>query len=127
MKKLICVGLCLVMALLTMPVVFAAGSDLTVDATWSIRVPASPTAYENFAAQKLRSALDEVFGASVTVSADAETPYIAVGSAAETDVSEIADNGYRIQAIDGNIHINGTGTRGLQVGAYRFLEEFCGR
>lgn len=127
MKKIICIGLCVVFALLSMPAVFAAETDLKVDGTWSIRVPASPTSYESFAIQKLRTALGEVFGSDMTVSPDAQEPYIAVGSAAETDVSEIADNGYRIQAIDGNIHIGGTGTRGLQIGAYRFLEEFCGR
>ena len=127
MKKIICIGLSVILMALTMPAVFAAETDLTVDGTWSIRVPASPTAYERFAGEKLRTVLTEALGASVTLSADAAAPYIAVGSASEADVSDTPDNGYRIQAIDGNIHINGTGTRGLQIGAYRFLETFCGR
>lgn len=127
MKKLVCIGLCVCFMILSVTAAFAAETNLTVDATWSIRIPASPTSYETFAAGKLQSVLTEVFGASVTASADASEPYIAVGSAAETDISDVAANGYRIQVIDGNIHIGGTGTRGLQIGAYRFLEEFCGR
>lgn len=126
-KKILCFALCMCFLLLCMPAVFASDADLTVDASWSIRIPASPTAYERFAAEKLQSVLGEVFGTSVRMSADASAPYIAVGSASEADVSDVADNGYRIQVTDGNIHINGTGTRGLQIGAYRFLEEFCGR
>ena len=127
MKKLICAVLCVCFMILSVTAAFAAESNLMVDGTWSIRVPASPTPYERFAANKLQSALSEVFGVSVASSADASAPYIAVGSAGALDVSDIADNGYRIRAVDGCIHINGTGTRGLQVGAYRFLEEFCGR
>ena len=106
--------------------VSAAGS-VVVDGSWSIRIPANPTAYERFAAEKLRVALCEVFSAPIQVSADAAPPYIALGEASKTDVSDLAENGYRIQVIDGNIHIGGTGARGLQVGAYRFLEIFCGR
>ena len=29
--------------------------------------------------------------------------------------------------LGGNVHIAGTAQRGLQIAAYRFLEEFCGR
>lgn len=127
MKKLVSAILCICFVLLATPAAFAAQSDLTVDGTWSIRVPASPTSYERFAAQKLQSVLSEAFGTSVRMSAGAQAPYIAVGSASAADVSGVADNGYRIQVMDGNIHIGGTGTRGLQIGVYRFLEEFCGR
>ena len=127
MKKLVCIVLTVCFFLLCMPAALAKEADLSVDRTWSIRIPASPTAYERFAAEKLRTVLSEVFGASVEMSAGAAAPYIAVGSASGTDVSNIAANGYRIQTIDGNIHIGGTGTRGLQIGAYRFLEEFCAR
>ena len=127
MKKTVSAALCIWLILLTATTAFAAQTDLIVDGTWSIRVSAAPTSYERFAAEKLRSALSEAFGVSVSVSANATQPYIAVGSASEADVSEVADNGYRIQAIGGNIHIGGTGTRGLQIGVYRFLEEFCQR
>ncbi len=127
MKRIACIGLCVCLMILSIPAVFAAETDLTVDGTWSIRVPASPTAYERYASEKLRGVLSEVFGESVQVTENASEPYIAIGSASETDVSALAENGYRIQAIDGNIHIGGTGTRGLQIGVYRFLEEFCGR
>ena len=127
MKRILCIAVCLCFMVFLTPLVFAADADVTVDGSWSIRVPASPTSYERFAAKKLQTVLGEVFGTTVQTSADAAPPYIAVGSACDADVSEIADNGYRIQVIDGNIHIGGTGTRGLQIGAYRFLEEFCSR
>ncbi len=105
----------------------SAASAITVDESWQILVPATPTAYEQFAAEKLRSALSEVFGAEIRTTGSAEDHFIAVGSASLADVSGVADNGYRITAIGGNIHIGGVGVRGLQTGAYRFLEEFCGR
>ena len=127
MKKMICAFLCLCCIVLCIPVSSAAEDDLIVNGTWSILVPASPTAYERFAAAKLQSVLSEVFGTPVAISDDAHPPYIAVGTASLTDVSDIADNGYRIQALDGCVHIGGTGNRGLQLGAYRFLEEYCGR
>lgn len=98
-----------------------------MDKTWSVLLPEEPTAGESFAAEKLCACLGEVFGtAPQTVTAPTGRD-IALGAAARTDVSELADNGYRIQVIDGGIHINGTGVRGLQTGVYRFLEEFCGR
>lgn len=127
MKKIVCAVLCLCCLFACMPAVSAADADVTVDGTWSIRLPASPNAYERFAADTLRSALSQVFGVSVTAAANAAAPYIAVGAAAKADVSGMAANGYRIQVIDGCIHIDGTGQRGLQIGAYRFLETFCGR
>ncbi|MBQ6268019.1 MAG: DUF4838 domain-containing protein [Clostridia bacterium] len=114
--------------LLAGTVPFAAAADtLAVDPTWTILIPAQPTAAERFAADKLQSCLSEVFGTQIAVSSQAGEKYIALGAASACDVSEIADNGYRIAVIDGNIHINGTAQRGLQIAAYRFLEEFCGR
>ena len=127
MTKIVSALLCVCLLLVSVTAAFAAEADLTVDGSWSIRVPASPTAYERFAAEKLRAGLSEALGVSVAAAANVSAPYIAVGSASEADVSDLADNGYRIVAAGGNIHIAGTGTRGLQIGAYRFLEEFCGR
>lgn len=126
MKKVFCILLTLCMLCAAAPVISAA-NGVTVDATWSVLVPEEPTSYESFAADKLASCLGEVFDAEITVTSSAQDKYIAVGSASLADVGEVADNGYRIKVIDGNIHINGTAQRGLQVGAYRFLEEFCGR
>ncbi|MCR5783793.1 MAG: DUF4838 domain-containing protein [Clostridia bacterium] len=126
MKKFICVFLsCFLLLLAAAPV--SAANDLTVDASWTVLMPEAPTSYESFAGEKLRSCLSEKLSAEVSVSSQASGRYIAVGSASSADVSEVADNGYRIQVIDGNIHINGTAQRGLQVGVYRFLEIFCGR
>ena len=126
MKKIISILLAVCMLFGALPLAFAK-TGITVNATWSILVPASPTSYETFAANKLQSVLSEALGAEIPVVTDAAKKYIAVGSASAADVSKVAANGYRIQAIDGNIHIGGTGVRGLQCGAYRFLEEFCGR
>ena len=126
MKRTICTILVCCLLLAAMPLAIA-GNSITVDASWVILTPESPTAYEQFAAEKLRSALSEVFGKELQTVTAAESKFIAVGAASETDVSAVADNGYRIQAIDGNIHIGGTAQRGLQIAAYRFLEEFCGR
>ena len=126
MKKIICLAMALCLLFAAMPTAFAAQA-ITVDGSWVVLTPASPTSYETFAAEKLKIVLSEVFGTEIAVVTSASDKYIAVGAASQADVSEIADNGYRIQAIDGNVHINGTGVRGLQEGAYRFLEEFCGR
>ena len=126
MKKWICLLLSCCLLLSVMPTVFAA-AELTVDGSWVVLTPASPTSYETFAANKLKDVLTEALGTEIAVTTSASEKYIAVGAASQADVSGVADNGYRIQVIGGNIHINGTGVRGLQEGAYRFLEEFCGR
>ncbi|MBR6314572.1 MAG: DUF4838 domain-containing protein [Clostridia bacterium] len=126
MKKSICVILVFCLLLSAAPLAFA-GNNISVDASWVILTPEAPTSYETFAAEKLRSTLSEVFGTEVRTVTAADSKYIAVGAASQTDVSAVADNGYRIQAIDGNLHINGTAQRGLQIAAYRFLEEFCHR
>ncbi|MBQ6067843.1 MAG: DUF4838 domain-containing protein [Clostridia bacterium] len=126
MKKIICIVLAVCLLFSALPLAFAQ-EGITVDGTWTILIPASPTSYESFAADKLKTVLTEVFGTEIAVVASAAEHYIAVGAASAADVSGVAVNGYRIKAIDGNIHINGTGVRGLQAGAYRFLEEFCGR
>ncbi len=127
MKKAISLILCAVLALGCMLPAFAADGGVTVDGTWSILVPAEPTSYESFAAGKLQSGLAEVFGNEIAVVSEPAGNYIAVGAASAIDPAGIADNGYRIKVIDGNIHLNGAGVRGLQVGAYRLLEEFFGR
>ena len=106
---------------------FAAGKSITVDSSWSVLVPESPTQYETYAAEKLAGGLSEALGADIPTVTQARDKYIAVGSASGEDVSGIAVNGYIIKAADGNIHIAGTGVRGLCAGVYRFLEEFCGR
>ena len=126
MKKIVCAVLIVCLLLCAAPMALAK-EKISVDASWSVLVPASPTSYESFTAEKLRSTLSEVFGADVRTVTEASGNYIAVGSASSADVSGVADNGYRIKVIDGNIHINGTAQRGLQIAAYRFLEEFCGR
>ena len=105
----------------------AAAQSVTIDKTWKILMPENPTAYETFAANKLKDCLSEALGAPIETVTSANDRFIALGSAAACDVSGVADNGYRIRVIDGNIHINGTAQRGLQIAVYRFLEEFCGR
>ena len=127
MRKLLSVLLVFCLCLTFALPAFAADGGVTVDSAWSILVPAQPTQYENFAAQKLKTELSTVFGKEISVVSQASGNYIAIGSASGADISKLAVNGYRIQVIDGNIHIGGTGVRGLQAGAYRFLEEFCGR
>ena len=127
MKKGICAALCLCFLFLCIPCAFASEADVVIDAGWSVLLPVSPTAYERFAAEKLRDVLSEAFGTAVPCTSEASAPYIAVGSASQADVSDLSDNGYRIQVIGGSVHIGGTGQRGLQSGAYRFLEEFCER
>ncbi len=127
MKKFLSVLLVLCMCVSSALPVFARGGAIILDGTWSILVPQEPTQYETFAAEKLRTELSAVFGTEPAVITSAQGSYIAVGSASQADVSELSVNGYRIQVIDGNIHIGGTGVRGLSDGAYRFLEEFCGR
>ena len=123
MKKALCILLACCLLLGAAPLAIAADT-VTVDAGWSVLLPASPTSYEQFAAEKLRSTLSEVFGKEVQTITQPEGRYIAVGAASKADVSAVGDNGYRIQVIDGNVHIGGTAQRGLQIGVYRFLETF---
>ena len=126
MKKWLCALLCVYLMFSIAP--FASSADtVVVDGTWRILAPASPTAYEKFAAKKLCECLSDILDAQIETVTAADSHYIAVGSASRADLSDVADNGYRIETIDGNIHIGGTGVRGLQAGVYRFLEEFCGR
>ena len=106
---------------------YAADTGIKIDGTWSVLMPENPTSYESFAADKLASALSDVFSEDISPVTSADKNFIAIGVASKADTAGIADNGYRIQAIDGNIHISGTGIRGLQAGVNRFLEEFCGR
>ena len=126
MKKALCLLLACGLLLGCVPV--AAASDcIAIDKTWNILIPETPTAAETFAAEKLSSVLGEVFGEAPAIVSQAEKNYIALGAASDADVSGVADNGYRIQAIGGNVHIAGTAQRGLQIAVYRFLEEFCRR
>ena len=126
MKRFLAAALSVLLLLGTVSFASAA-DDLVIDKTWQILLPENPTAAESFAAGKLRDCLGEVFGAQIEVTSSAQEKVIAVGAAADCDVSGVADNGYRIVAKNGNVHINGTAQRGLQIAAYRFLEEFCGR
>lgn len=126
MKRFLAAALSILLLLGTVSFASAA-DDLVIDKTWQILLPENPTAAESFAAGKLRDCLGEVFGAQIEVTSSAQEKVIAVGAAADCDVSGVADNGYRIVAKNGSIHINGTAQRGLQIAAYRFLEEFCGR
>jgi len=121
-------GFVLILCMLcgSLPMACAAG-DIVIDGTWSILLPEAPTDYEVYAAETLCCGLTKALCVEIPTVSAAEDRYIAVGRASRADVSGIADNGYRITAMDGNIHIAGTAQRGLQAGAYRFLEEYCGR
>ena len=127
MRRILPVVLACLMALSALPAASAQEGGLTVDASWCVLVPEDATPREAFAAGKLSRELSYCLGAEIPVVTKADARFIAVGSASRADVSGVADNGYRIAAIDGNIHIGGTGARGLAAAAYRFLEEFCGR
>ena len=126
MKKTISLLLVCLLLLGCVPLAAASGC-IVIDKTWHILVPETPTAAETFAAEKLAGVFGEVFGEAPAIVSQAEKNYIALGAASEADVSGVADNGYRIRAIGGNVHIAGTAQRGLQIAAYRFLEEFCHR
>ena len=127
MKKFSAVLLALVISLSLMQTIFALNSDIVLDNTVKVLIPESPTKYELYAADKLISALSAVFGTEIARTNSASENFIAIGSASSADVSDIKVNGYRIQSIDGSVHISGTGVRGLQAGVNRFLEEFCNK
>ena len=127
LKKLFSFLLCAGLLVCAVPFSLAAESALKIDGTWTVLIPEDPTSYESYAAKLLSETLSEVFGAQVQTATRASGHYIAVGRASRADVSGVAVNGYRIQAIGGNVHIAGTGVSGVQSGACRFLEEFCGR
>ena len=128
MKKFFAVTLALCLAVMSVAPAFASGEkDAVIDGTWKILVNSGDTAQVNYAAAKIQSVLSEALGTALPMVNSASEKYIAVGAAAECDIASVADNGYRIAVINGNVHINGTGTRGTVVGAYRFLEEFADR
>lgn len=126
MKKMTCFFLVCLLLLGALPLA-GASNGIVIDKTWKILVPENPTTAERFAADKLASCLGEVFDAPIETVTRVDSKFIALGAASAADVSAVADNGYRIRAIGGNLHIDGTAQRGLQIAAYRFLEEFCGR
>ncbi|MBQ5969907.1 MAG: DUF4838 domain-containing protein [Clostridia bacterium] len=126
MKRTICILLTVLMLVLAVPLSFGA-SDVVIDAERAILIPAAPTDYERFAAEKLCEMLGDVFGCAPEITTEANDHYIALGAVSSADVGGMKANGYRIRAIDGNIHINGNGTRGLQIAVYRFMETFAGR
>ena len=127
MKKLLSVFIALVICTGLIAPAYAADNDIHIDKTWCVLVSASPSVYETFAAGRLSEILSEALGADIPVVSSAEDKYIAVGSASKADLSKTAENGYRITAAGGNVHIGGTGARGLQAGVYRFAEQFCKR
>lgn len=128
MKKFLAVLLALCLTAFTLVPAFAAGeADAVIDGTWKILVAANDTAQVNYAAKKIQSVLAEALGSALPIVASAADRYIAVGAAADCDISGVADNGYKITVKNGNVQINGTGSRGVVVGAYRFLEEFADR
>lgn len=127
MKKMI--SLLLSMALIGCSAAAAftaqAKNEITVDSSWSILIPASPTKQQSYAAEKLSEKLSEVLSCTVPVVSSASDKFIAIDSTDGEDVSSVKENGYIIKA-DKNIYINGTGKRGALYGSYRFLEEYCG-
>ena len=127
MKKLLAVILACVLCFSLAAPALAKEAPVVIDGSWSVLTPDDPTAYEAFTAEKLKTELSKVFETEIPIVSSADNKFIAIGRAADVDLSDVADNGYRIKVIDGNIHIGGTAQRGLQIAAYRFLEEFCGR
>ena len=64
MKKACSILLALVFLLVPAQAAFAQADAVRIDAGWDILVPAEPTSYETFAAEKLSQCLAEVFGAA---------------------------------------------------------------
>lgn len=128
MRKLLSVVLALCLVLCTVVPAFAAdNTDVVIDGTWKLLVADYDTEQANYAVQKIQSVLSESLGQTLPIVSSASEKFIAVGAAADCDISGIADNGCRITVKNGNVHINGTGSRGVVVGAYRFAEKFAGR
>lgn len=127
MKKFLSICLAACLAALSVAPAFAGAKDAVIDGDWQILVSAGDTAQADYAAKKIQSVLAEALGVTLPIVGAASDKYIAVGAAADCDLSAVADNGYRITVKNGNVQINGTGSRGVVVGAYRFLEEFAGR
>lgn len=128
MKMYLSVLLALCLAVLTLVPAFASEeTDVVIDGTWKILIAPDDTPQANYSAKKIQSVLAEALGTTLPIVSSATGKNIAVGAAAECDISDVADNGYRITVKNGSVQINGTGSRGVVAGAYRFLEEFAGR
>ena len=126
MKRFLSVFLVLLLMASIVPIANAA-NEVSIDSTWEILVSESATASESSVVRELNDCLCEIFGTPLQTTTSPTGHDIVLGAASSVDVSEIAENGYRIQVIDGSVHIGGTGALGLKRGVLRFLEEFCGR
>ena len=127
MKKTLTLLLCVLLVASAALPSFAKDENapVTIDASWSVLVGESADEYELFAAEKLSGMLSDVFGEDVRIVTSPTGKNISVARV-PAESSGLADNGYRIKAGGGGINITGTGVSGVQRGAYRFLEEFCG-
>lgn len=128
MKKVLSVLLsfCLLSACAA-PAFAAEPADAVIDGSWKILVSPGDSAQVNYAAELIRSVFEQAIGQTLPIVSSADEKYIAVGLAAAADVSAVAPDGYRITVLNGNVHLKGTGQRGIVAGANRFVEEFAGR
>lgn len=128
MKKTLSVLLAVILVFGTASTAFAAETpDAMITADWVILADKNDTEQAKYAVEKLQSVLSDVFGKALPIVNEADKNYIAVGSAADCNISGIGKNGYRILVNDGNVLIKGTEKSGVVTGVYRFLEEFAGR
>ena len=128
MKKTLSVLLAVILVFGIASTAFAAETtDAVITADWVILADKNDTEQEKYASEKLQSILTEVFGKALPIMNEADKNYIAVGAAADCNISDIEKNGYRILVDDGSVLIKGAEKNGVVTGVYHFLEEFAGR
>lgn len=96
----------------------------------TIVIPAVPTKTEEYAATELASYLTRMSSHPFIITSVPQGNCIAIGRAVSaigfTPDTDLGDDGFQIQSVDGNIAITGSKDRGTLYGVYGFLEDFLG-
>lgn len=122
MKKTLCLLISLLL-LASCSVVCAGAAG--AGTSFPIVVPENATAGEKYAAGVLTKYLSQITGGDFpTVTGSAGSGFFI--ALRETDTTDASPAGsYRISSTGGGIEIAGSGPRGIDYGAYAFLEKYC--
>ena len=111
--------------------------DLVKDGTteYSILLPESPTASEQFASQELGNFFEQATGISLKIVRDDDSissdgKYLSIGqtslfreSGAKINAAELSDDGFKLITYKNSVLMNGAGESGKLYAAYEFLRQ----
>jgi hypothetical protein len=108
-----------------------------VEAAHTIVLPSEPAVYEQTAARELANYLQKISGATFAIvdedAYDGEGPVISVGGTERSasafpdlDADALDPDAIVMKTKDGDLYLNGQGTRGALYAVYSFLQDHCG-